>query len=235
MNPKVLLIALTGLLAVFGGGAMAYLWFITPQSVGDIEPTPTVQTPTQQNPTTQVPNPQTTTTEPKTPLVDVQKETSVALTKLIATKIQFVPVTASATSTLGELYGLYNETIESYKKAFPNVTDPILHIALVDLNGDEVQEGVVYVDLPGYCGSAGCALDIYTKEGKVWNQISSLLAYDTVATLKSMSNGFKDILLSVQGTQIGSETRLAVFGWNTEEYVEAFDAAVWDGATFDIK
>ncbi len=236
---KLILIAITGFLAIFGGGVIAYLLLMAPAGSPTGTSTPAQQTPSGQgtgitpgNNNTQA----TVTNEPTTTLdVNTEAEFAKTLSTLSATRIQFTAVTSASSSAMGELYDLYKNEITSYKKMFPDSPGVTLHIALVDLNGDSVQEGIVYVDPPGYCGSAGCSLDIYKKQGKTWTQIFSTVAYDIVATLPTMSNSYKDLLLTVQGGEDLSNTRLVVYGWNTETFMEAHDAAVWNGSTFELQ
>jgi hypothetical protein len=73
---------------------------------------------------------------------------------------------------------------------------PIL-IALIDLNGDHVNEIIVYLPTQEYCGSAGCSFSIYKQLGgeKLQQIFWTYSATGHVSVLGTATNGYKDIYI----------------------------------------
>ena len=151
---------------------------------------------------------------------------------LSATSLTFTKV-ASATGNLGDVYALYTDEIAQYKQLFPTAGTAELSISSTDLNSDNVQEAVVLVDMPGYCGSGGCPLDIYQKRDSVWQLVFTTLAYDLVGVMSTRTGGYNNLVLSVYG-EPGYMTRVVVYEWDGNTYQPADTAAIWNGATFDL-
>ena len=68
-------------------------------------------------------------------------------------------------------------------------------IAEADLNGDEVKEIFAYTSGSLYCGSAGCTLTVYEKQGGKLKQLMYVGTYDDIRVSSNLSRGFKTIIL----------------------------------------
>jgi hypothetical protein len=89
------------------------------------------------------------------------------------------------------------------------------NIAVVDLNGDGVNEVLAYVTGDGACGSGGCNLFILQSKNGRYDPITELsITWPPIRILDSKSNGWHDIGVRVQGGGIlpGYEARLRFDG-----------------------
>ena len=68
-------------------------------------------------------------------------------------------------------------------------------IAEADLNGDEVKEIFAYTSGSLNCGSAGCTLTVYEKQGEKLRQLMYVGTYDDIRVSTNLSRGFKTIVL----------------------------------------
>ena len=72
--------------------------------------------------------------------------------------------------------------------------------AFVDLNGDLVQEAVVLIAGPGYCGSGGCTLVVMKREDdrlKVFS--SSTITREPICIAAEDRQGWKSLVVTVGG------------------------------------
>ncbi|OGC84702.1 hypothetical protein A3F55_02450 [Candidatus Adlerbacteria bacterium RIFCSPHIGHO2_12_FULL_53_18] len=140
---------------------------------------------------------------------------------------------ATSTGGSGDLYALYKVEFEDYKKFYPTAPEPIIGVALQDLDGDGTTEAFVRLDMPGYCGTAGCPVDIHKKNGTKWQLIFTTLTYEWVGILSTKTNSYSDLLLSVHG-DTGYLTRIVRYIWNGSSYEEGTTVALWNGTSFDL-
>lgn len=131
------------------------------------------------------------------------------------------------TGERGSVYALYEDDIADARSSFPGLDSYSLQIALTDLGGDGTVEAVVIEDLPGYCGTAGCPLDIYRREGNAWVRIFSTLAGEIVGITESRTNNYAELYLT-QGNAIYQ------YAWVDETYSPWGFVAQWDGSAFVI-
>ncbi len=72
--------------------------------------------------------------------------------------------------------------------------------AAADLNGDGVNERLVYLTGPGWCGSGGCTLLVLKAKGKSFETVTSIpVTRPPVRVLDSATNGWRDIGVRVEG------------------------------------
>jgi hypothetical protein len=87
--------------------------------------------------------------------------------------------------------------------------------AYVDLNGDGVQEVIVYITGRGWCGSGGCITLILAPRGSSYRVVARILiTRPPIRVLKRESNGWRNISVWVQGGGIlpGYEAELRFNG-----------------------
>jgi hypothetical protein len=89
--------------------------------------------------------------------------------------------------------------------------------AFVDLNGDGVNEAIVYVIGRSWCGTGGCNMLILARDGTSWKEVTSTtITRPPIRALKTKSNGWRNITVWVQGGGIepGYEAELRFDGKN---------------------
>lgn len=69
-----------------------------------------------------------------------------------------------------------------------------LDIRLADLNGDGKNEAIVFVDDPGYCGSAGCEYQVFTFAGDGPKRIGGFLGFGLTPGT-TISGGWRTLTL----------------------------------------
>ncbi|MSR70957.1 hypothetical protein EXS62_02870 [Candidatus Kaiserbacteria bacterium] len=160
---------------------------------------------------------------------DINTHYTELYSNLQANKVEFE--TLNSTGPYAALYALYSADRAAYEKIFPANTGRLL-VAAIDLNGDGVDEAIVYEDFFGYCGSGGCALDIYKKEKTVWVSILSAQASKNVGISYAAQNGYAVLFLSVEGAGLGYQTQIVRYIAINEKYQPADTVATWNGAMF---
>jgi hypothetical protein len=226
----ILIASLCGVLVIIGiVGAALYLQ--EPAASEPVVQAPATTTPTSQTlpparPVTTLPA-TTTTQTPPSGAIDPAKEYDNLFEASGATKLSFSLVTT------GEVYALYAEDIAQAKKTASSSDGYALNVAMLDLNGDKVQEAIVYEDLPGYCGSGGCSIEVWQKTGTTWNNIFKGLGYETIGVTDSTTSGYKNLLISVHG-DVGYMTKVVEYVFKGDGYQEWNVLAVWNGTTFAI-
>lgn len=93
-------------------------------------------------------------------------------------------------------------------------------------------EAVVYLDLPGYCGSGGCTIEVLRKQGKTWNRIFSGLGYETIGVTESIGNGYANLIISVHGEDVAYMTKVIEYIFNERAYERWDIVSIWNGRTF---
>ena len=72
--------------------------------------------------------------------------------------------------------------------------------AATDLNGDDVDELLVYVSAEGLCGSSGCDLLILTRRGESFRVVNHMeIARPPIRVLDTRSNGWRNLTVTLHG------------------------------------
>lgn len=92
--------------------------------------------------------------------------------------------------------------------------------AYVDLNGDGIDEAVVYFESRGSCGSGGCRLYVLRSRRGFWHRVSGhTIIRRPIRVLRTRHNGWRDISVNVRG----------------DVFVENYHAALpFDGSTYPL-
>lgn len=152
---------------------------------------------------------------------------------LSAQKVSFTRVAADASGSMAGLYDLYKKDKNIAKSLYPSNIDFSIGVSMVDLNHDGIQEAIVYEDLPGFCGSGGCTLDIYQRNQKGWNKIFSAISGPDVGIANSSTNEYSDLFFTVHG-EIKPQSTLARYIWNNNQYNSKENVAIWNGSQFTL-
>ncbi len=168
------------------------------------------------------------TTAQKQPPPDIKGSYSDLFAKLLAQEAAFVAVDSSDKTGI---YALYAKDITSAKQITPGAGDYSLHVAQVDLNGDGSAEALVYEDLPGFCGTDGCALDVYQKQSGKWVKIYSVTAQGEIGISNTSINGYAQLLLTIRGAA-GNQSHVVLYTWDGKTYQPQETVAAWNGTTF---
>lgn len=101
--------------------------------------------------------------------------------------------------------------------------------AFVDLNGDSTKEAIVYLVGRWWCGSGGCPTLILTPTGSSYRIVSSILiTRPPIRMLTSVSNGWHDISVFVQGGGVSPDHE-AKLSFNGKTYPGTRSRAHWKG------
>ena len=156
--------------------------------------------------------------------VDLNAAYNALFQKILAQKIVFTQIRASSEDTSG-IYALYSQDIEDAKKSFPSAFGLSIGINMTDLNEDAMSEVLVFENLPGACGTAGCPFDIFKKEkGKLIN-IFSALTGENIGISNTYTNNYIDLFLA-------RENYVVRYTWDGKQYNPGEVVATWDGTTF---
>ncbi len=150
---------------------------------------------------------------------------------LLAQRVAFVDVDLGSTGVEGEIYKLYAGDLARNKQLYPNTTDSSIQVAMLDLNEDGVAEALVYEDIASYCGTGGCAFEIYQKKQGTWTMLFTTLAGPDVAIANVISNGYFSLYLSTR-EDLEYGTSIQRFSWDGASYKPGEVMAVWDGMGF---
>jgi len=220
MQFKVLIISTT--LFVLLGGFILVWWMSrpnTPAPSAQINQTPTSYPSNQTSVETAAQN----QTQAQT-AVDLNTAYNTLFQKILAQKIVFTQVRAASEDTSG-IYSLYTQNIADTKKSFPAAVNLSVGIAITDLNEDKISEALVFENLPGTCGTAGCPFDIYRKENGKWVNIFSTLTGENVGISNTYTNNYVDLF-------IARENYVVRYTWDGKKYNPGEVMATWDGTTF---
>ncbi len=84
---------------------------------------------------------------------------------------------------------------------------------LSDLNGDGIDDALVYMADRHWCGSGGCALFVFKGSEKGFDFLSkTMVSMQPIRISSSMSNGWRNLIVNAKG--IGS----VVLKYNGKEY-----------------
>lgn len=159
--------------------------------------------------------------------LDIQAAYRDLFQKIIAQRVVFISTNATSTGPAGTLYGLYADDIKESKKLYPSAPDFSIKVAFVDITDDGIKEALVYEDLPGFCGSGGCSLDIFQQKQTKWTKLSSLSGGEEVGLSNTLTNGYLDLFLT-------EEDAVVRYVWDGKEYQPGETMAIWDGTTFKL-
>ncbi len=220
MQYKALIISAT--LFILLGGLILVWWMSKPSTI-----TPSAQI---SQTSTSYPSNQTsveTTAQNKTQAqtaLDLNTAYNALFQKILAQKIVFAQ-TRTASEDASGIYTLYSQDIADAKKSFPAAVNLSVGIAVTDLNEDGVLEVLVFENLPGACGTAGCPFDIYKKEKGKWVNIFSSLTGEDIGISNTYTNKYADLFLA-------KENAVVRYTWDGKTYNPGEVMAVWDGSTF---
>ncbi|GGC25130.1 hypothetical protein GCM10011371_10950 [Novosphingobium marinum] len=69
-----------------------------------------------------------------------------------------------------------------------------------DLDGDTIDEAIVYVAGPMLCGTGGCSALVLTREGEHWRAVmETSISRTPVTMLDSRTNGWRDLTVDISG------------------------------------
>jgi hypothetical protein len=249
MKLQTILIIWIVVMVLVGGGL--FLWFLTMEpyepsssspdaavplngqgsntfSGGSANTTP-VSTPGG-SPSTQSPQDGTASSTASAMPVDIDAQFKTLFENLSAEKIAFVP-TSPSSAAYASIMAFYSQDIAAAKKAYPQQAVMTLDVASVDLDGDAANEVIVYENLPGFCGTAGCPLTVYKKQGSGWQTILDTVAYENIGIVGPTGGGFRNMLIPVHG-DVGYQTKVERWVWSGSEYRPFGTEATWDGSAF---
>src|SRR3974390_2569725 len=82
--------------------------------------------------------------------------------------------------------------------AFENRTTRFV-AEFVDLDGDGIEEAVVYLSGPRWCGSGGCRVWVLTRSGSSWRLVTEVgISRPPVRRLNTSSHGWRSLTVWVQ-------------------------------------
>lgn len=165
--------------------------------------------------------------------VDIETAFSDLFQNLLAQQVQFSTVVSTSSLAYGDIYRLYVQTITEAKTFYPTLKTFPVEVAKVDLNEDGVEEAIAYVAFPGYCGIAGCPLDVYKKQNGVWVSVFSTVSPGAVGLSNTFNRGYQDLFLLVQNNS-AYQTRVIRYTWDGTTYKSGEVVAVWDGNVFKM-
>ena len=222
MHPKAVIISAT--LFVLLGGFFLVFWMSRPNT--DAPSTQINQTPTSYpSNQTSVETAAQDQTQAQT-AVDLNAAYNTLFQKIVAQKIVFTQVRAASEDTSGA-YALYSQDIEDAKKSFPSAFGLSIGVNVTDLNEDAVSEVLVFENLPGACGTAGCPFDIYKKEKGKLVTIFSTLTGENIGISNTYTNNYIDLFLA-RGNYVVRYT------WDGKTYQPGETMAVWNGSAFQV-
>ncbi|HZI19942.1 MAG TPA: hypothetical protein VEY09_15265 [Pyrinomonadaceae bacterium] len=109
----------------------------------------------------------------------------------------------------------------------------------VDLDGDGRPEALVYVYGPAWCGSAGCTLLVFKREGGGYRLVSHVSgAENPVVVSDRRTNGWRDLIAHVRWGEVEGRTvrdYFAVLHFDGQTYPDQFPGAQPLGATEGVR
>lgn len=147
-----------------------------------------------------------------------------------ATSVTMVKIDAASSGDSAAIYALYAGDVAISKEIYPKDSSYPMHVAFVDLNEDGTSEAIVYEDLPGFCGTVGCALDIYQKRAGTWSKIFDTVVQGEIGLLNVYVNSYRSLLLTTSAG--GSQSNAVPYAWDGKVYQPGTVVAAWDGTTF---
>ncbi|RYU67470.1 hypothetical protein ERW51_11730 [Aliivibrio finisterrensis] len=91
--------------------------------------------------------------------------------------------------------------------------EPVFSTGYADLNGDGLEDAVVFLKGMQWCGSGGCTLMIFQNLGNSYQLISKSSVTSTpISVAKTETNGWKDLIVWSRGSG------LVLMKFNGEQY-----------------
>ena len=107
------------------------------------------------------------------------------------------------------------ESLKSFLRTLDTDRTARYMAAFRDLNGDGIQEAIVYLISNQWCGSGGCSTLILAPDNGSWRIVTNIrITRPPIYVLSDVSNGWHSIAVSVQGggIQAGYEAELQFNG-----------------------
>jgi len=83
---------------------------------------------------------------------------------------------------------------------YPDAGEIKYALAWNDLDGDGVDEAIVYPIGPWFCGSGGCNTLVLKAAGPMWSKVADVsVARTPIGVLESSSSGWKDLTVAIGG------------------------------------
>src|ERR1700732_3658792 len=104
------------------------------------------------------------------------------------------PTDCSGEGAAGKIQVTASEeaTLKAYLQTMDESADSAYVAAFRDLNGDGVDEAVVYLLGSNWCGSGGCNMLVLRQEHGSWKVVSTItIVRPPVRVLESTSNGWR--------------------------------------------
>lgn len=112
------------------------------------------------------------------------------------------PTDGLAEGARGNVHETVSEevTLKTYLQKMDDSTDTSYVAAFRDLNGDGIDEAIVYLLGSSWCGSGGCNTLILRQEHGAWKVVSEItIVTPPIRVLESTLNGWHDVGVWVQG------------------------------------
>ena len=97
-------------------------------------------------------------------------------------------------------------------QTYPDAAPLRYAFAWSDLDGDGVEEAIVHLASPYFCGSGGCNTLVLTPAGPMWRAVGEISVSRTpVSVLGSKTNGWRDLTVDIGGGGGGAGIALLKF------------------------
>lgn len=104
------------------------------------------------------------------------------------------------------------------KQALHADADQQYRAAEADLNGDGINEIIVYVTSPDYCGSGGCTMLVLERAGRSFRtRMKATVTRPPIRLFETRSYGWRDIGVTVGGGGV-SPSHLSVMRFDGQRY-----------------
>jgi hypothetical protein len=131
-----------------------------------------------------------------------------AVTAILVLGISFLPAKAGDTAA-----------VHTFLKSYLSGADPATRVAIAfsDLNGDGMDEAVVYVMGPGWCGTGGCDALALSLKGATYSVVmDASVSQLPISVLPAKSHGWHDLGITIAGG--GGEAGVAEMKFNGKTY-----------------
>lgn len=178
---------------------------------------------------------QTASTQQSQPLLEIGQAYVAMYISFGAVPAVFNRVHAGSSGDEADIYSLYAKDREIAGQMYPSAQDLSIAVAMVDITGDGSMEAMVYHDMPGFCGTGGCDLDIYTKQQNKWVKVFTVFAAsNNIGISNTLTQGYVNLYIPISKT--GSpQTAIVRYDWDGTTYQEKLEVAEWNGTIFTRK
>lgn len=147
--------------------------------------------------------------------------------KLGANRLSFEALPAAS---YPQLYVAYQSEFALYKKLYPEQPTPTLNGTEIDLNNDGAKEVMVVLNFPGFCGTAGCPLDVYRSKTNTNTPLLTTVAFEAVGVMAGAAGGYASLLLTSSSDGYVAETKR--YSYTNGTYQPAESLGKWNGDSF---